>query len=70
MNIIGDKNDPKRNGYGYLDNPAYETIKKEELEEQRFKKLLKTIHSICDIAGFEIENRIIFRDKETDRIWR
>lgn len=67
------KKDPRRNASGYLDLTAYEAIKKADREahdEARFKKLLNTIFSICDLAGFSIENRLEIKDKKTGKVWR
>lgn len=66
----------KRNGSGYIDPTAYKAIKnvdkeiKEENRDDRFYKLLDTIFSICDLAGFHVEGRIVLKDKTTGKIWR
>jgi len=60
----------KRNGSGYYDPTAYEAIKNVDNESDRFYKLLDTIFSICDLAGFHVEGRITLRDKKTGRVWR
>ena len=39
-------------------------------EEERFRKLLRTIFYICDLAGFKIEDRIVLVDKRTGRVWK
>lgn len=68
--------DLKRNGSGYIDPTAYKAIKKvdkeikEDNEKARFYKLLETIFSICDLAGFHVEGRIVLKDKKTGKIWR
>ena len=62
--------DLRRNGEGYLDLTAYEAIKNVKKEEKRFNKLLHTIFSICEMAGFEIEGRIVLIDKKTGRVWK
>ena len=36
----------------------------------RFHKLLALIFKMCDLAGFEIEGRIVIKDKVTGKIWR
>lgn len=67
--------DPRRNSEGYLDLTAYEALRnveREELakeEEQRFHKLLHTIFYLCELAGFQIEGRIVLKDKRTGRVW-
>lgn len=62
--------DLRRNGYGYSDKTAYEAIKRVDSEDERFKKLIVTIRYICNLAGFNIENRIVLSDKKTGRVWR
>lgn len=52
---------------------AIENINREEKEdrdEARFKRLLATIFYLCDLAGFNIENRIEIRDKRTGKVWK
>jgi len=44
---------------------VYEAIKNIDKENERFHKLLRIIFYICDIAGFEIEGRIVLVDKKT-----
>ena len=41
-----------------------------EIEELRFKKLLRSIKDVCDLADFEIEGRVVLIDKRSGRIWR
>lgn len=41
-----------------------------EIEELRFKKLLRSIKDVCDLADFEIEGRIVLIDKRSGRVWR
>ena len=63
--------DLRKNTEEYSDPTAYEAIKNiDEEENERFHKLLHTIFYICDVAGFEIEGRIVLVDKKTGRIWR
>ena len=59
----------KINGSGCKDFTAYEALKNIEREEQ-FKKLLRTICYITNLAGFTIEGRITLVDKRTGKIWR
>lgn len=37
---------------------------------ERFRKLLALIFKMCDLAGFEIEGRIVIKDKATGKVWR
>ena len=62
--------DIKYNKEGYLNPTAYKVLKKDQREEERFKRLMATIFYICENAGFHIEERIVIRDKRTGRIWR
>lgn len=60
----------KHNASGCLDLTAYKAIKNVSEEENRFNKLLRTIFYITELAGFEIEGRIVLIDKKTGRTWR
>jgi len=60
----------RKNAEGYFDPTVYKAIKNIDKENERFHKLLRTIFYICDIAGFEIEGRIVLVDKKTGRVWR
>jgi hypothetical protein len=67
------KDDMRVNAEGYFDPTAYEAIKRVDKvckEEERFHKLLTSIFTICDLAGFQIEGRIVLKDKKTGYIWR
>ena len=60
-----------RNSEGYPDPTAYRALTHIDHEESdRFHKLLHTIFYICQLAGFEVEGRIVLRDKRTGRTWR
>lgn len=65
MTKLGDKNDGLHNEYGYLDPTASAALYNLSREEQRLGKLLKIIFSACDLAGFELEGRIVLIDKRT-----
>lgn len=60
----------RRNASGYVDPTAHEAIKNIDAETERFQKLLNTIFTICELAGFHIEERIVIKDKRTGKIWR
>ena len=60
----------KRNASGCIDLTAYDAIKNIEDEEARFKRLLHTIFYVCDLANFDICERIVLKDKKTGRTWR
>lgn len=71
-------NNIRRNGSGYVDPTAYKAIRnatKEERKrevdpEQRFNDFLTAIFTICDLADFHIEERIVVKDKRTGKIWK
>ena len=62
--------DLRKNAEGYSDPTAYQAMKNIAQEDERFHKLLHTLFYICEIAGFQIESRIVLVDKKTGRIWR
>lgn len=64
------KDNIRKNKAGYDDPTAYRLLRKEELEKERFERLLATIFYICENAGFHIEERLVIRDKRTGKIWR
>lgn len=64
-----------RNEEGYADPTAYQAIKKVdrdmELEESdRFHNLLDAILYIVELADFDIEGRIVLKDRKTGRVWK
>ena len=59
-----------RNSEGYHDHTPYYSLKKEQLDEERFKRLMATIFYICENAGFHIEERIVIKDNRTGKIYR
>lgn len=68
-----------RNPEGYPDPTAYNAMNNVEKEpelkvstedDERFHKLLNTIFTLCELAGFHIEGRIVIRDCKTGKIWR
>lgn len=64
---IGNREDAKRNSHGYSDPTAYAAFAQLDAEERRFKKLLRTIFSLCELAGFELESRLCLVDKRTGK---
>ena len=67
------KDDPRKNASGYSDLTVYEALRNVEAEkkaEARYRKLLATIFSICELAGFHLEDRIVLKDKKTGKVWR
>lgn len=61
--------DLKRNAEGYLDLTAYEALRHVD-EEERLRRVIHIIYKVCELAGFEIVNRIALKDKESGEIWR
>lgn len=59
----------KKNGSGYPDPTAYKAIKNLE-DDERFYKCIHTIFHICELAGFEVEERLTLKDKKTGKVWR
>lgn len=66
---MNDRNS-RRNSEYYPDLTAYEAIKRTDPDDDRFHKLLNTIFYMCEIAGFELGERIVLVDKTNGRIWR
>lgn len=61
------------NGEGYSDPALGYTLsrsKPDKDEDVQFKKLIKTIVTVCDLAGFKVEGRISLKNKKSGRIWR
>ena len=63
-------NNPRKNSEGYTDLTVYEALRNIDREEERFHKLLHTLFYLCELAGFEIEGRVVLVDKKTGRVWR
>lgn len=65
---------PKLNASGCKDLTAYEALKNVELAEKKaeakYRKLLATIFSICELAGFHLEGRIVLKDKKSGKVWK
>lgn len=80
MPIMGDRNDPRRNGEGYTDLTAYEALRrtnripykkndKYDYEKMRHSKMIGAILRICELADFQVECKIVLRDKRTGKLW-
>ena len=63
-----------KNNEGYHDPTAYngmkEVIKEETEQDKAVNKLIQHIRYISGLAGFEVSGRIIFRHKETGKIFK
>ena len=55
--------DDRKNAEGYNDPTAYNAIKNVEQE-------LNTLFSLCELADFHIEGRVVLKDKRTGKVWR
>ena len=71
------KNDV-RNPEHYMDLTPYQAMKNIEKatmmksgngKNGRFYKLLYTIFSLCELAGFELQGRVRLKDKRTGKIY-
>lgn len=66
--------DDRKNAEGYSDPTAYEAIKNTEKEQDkneiRFHQLLNTLFSLCELADFHVEGRVVLKDKRTGKVWR
>ena len=63
-------NDIRKNQFGYSDPTAFEAILRTDKELKRLNKTVNTIRDICELAGYEVEGRIVLKDKKTGKIWR
>lgn len=68
-----------KNADGYNDptvDKAFSNVLKKSVSEQelkalaRLKKLMRFLRFTAGEFGFEIEERIVLRDKRTGKIWR
>ena len=60
----------KRNGSGYKDPTAEKAIKSVMTRNKKTITLIKTLRAVAQLAGYEIEGRIVLRDKKSGEIWR
>lgn len=61
---------PWENNSGCKDPTAYTATKSISEEEQRVSELMVIFRAIAKLAGFEITNRIEFRNRRTGRMYR
>lgn len=65
---------PKRNASGCADPTAYEAltpiVREEAALEARTTKLIKTLKSMIDLAGYDLVARIEIRDRESGKTFR
>ena len=71
---MGNRDNPRNNSEGYADPTAYEAIRKvvkeENLQLKRITELMNVIRYIVDKSGFELGNRIVFKDKKTGKEYK
>lgn len=61
---------PWENSSGYRDPTAYAAEKRISDEEQRVTELMKVLKYIIRLAGFDLINRIEFRERRSGRKYR
>ena len=61
---------PLENGSGLPDPTAFRGEKEIEKEEQRVADLVRCLRYVARMAGFEIINRVEFRDVKTKRTYK
>lgn len=58
----------------HVDPTANKAITKVDLErmdeEDRFRNLLDTVYYISDLAGFDIQEKIVLCDRRTGKVWK
>lgn len=63
-----------RNGEHYPDPTAYIAIKRADNDAnpdvERHHKLIGAILRVCELAGYEVVDRIVVKDKYTGKVWR
>lgn len=60
---------PKKNHEGYDDPTAYEALKRVEANKRKIDKLIHTMKTTADLAGFTVEERIVLKNKKTGEVW-
>ena len=67
-----------KNGSGYPDPTACKAIRKVDRDSEaaywdsknRLDDLLDCLKYIIEVSGFELEGRIVLKDKKWDRVWK
>ena len=63
-----------RNPEGYADPTAHDAlasiVQAEEAADQRCMLLIRVLKGTIELAGFELAERIVVRDKSTGRVYR
>lgn len=63
-----------KNSEGYVDIVPYRAIKSLDKnsvskETAHFRKTLRAIFCICELAGFRVRGRIVLEDLKTGKVW-
>ena len=54
-----------------VDNAIRDEKKRNKKEEyERFKNMLRDIHTLCMERGFTLENHIWLKDERTGKVWK
>lgn len=65
---------PQRNAEGYSDPTAYGALQpmqaEKNEEEERLKRMVKTVKAVVEFAGFDLIERIQVRDRKSGRIYK
>lgn len=63
---------PKKNAEGYPDITPHKAVKNMEHQKEinRVHKLVHTIFYICNLAGFDVVERIVLKDRKTGKVWK
>ena len=60
----------KMNGEGYRDPTADKAILRSDKTPARVSEVVHTLRIIAGLAGFDIEGRIVLRDRVTGRVYK
>lgn len=63
---------PKKNAEEYPDMTPHKAVKNMEHQKEinRVHKLVHTIFYICNLAGFDVVERIVLKDRKTGKVWK
>lgn len=68
--VWGREEKEKVNGEKYSDPTADKAIRNVNTPPEDISLLVRMMKSMASIAGYEIAERIVFRDRETGKEWR
>ena len=63
---------PKKNTEGYPDMTPHKAVKNMDHQKEinRVHKLVHTVFYICNLAGFDVVERIVLKDRKTGKVWK